>query len=119
MIEIVARIVGLPQLFHDAPRAGIGRHREGDDLLELQDVECMAHHGLRALGGQSPAPLRCIEPPAYFDGGHERRLKARNREPDEADEFARRAQFGRPPTKTMADKMRFDGVGQAITLLFR
>jgi hypothetical protein len=50
-IEILCRVVGHPELFHDPPRRRVRRHREGDDLFETEPAEPVIDCGSRRLVG--------------------------------------------------------------------
>ena len=51
VVEIVSRIVGHAELFHDTHRPLVGGNREGDELVEPELFECAADNLPCAFGG--------------------------------------------------------------------
>jgi hypothetical protein len=94
VLEIVRRITGHANLFHDAPRAPVRRNRERNDFRELQFVEPESEDGPRAFRGQPLSPKLRAQSPADLDAWSEGRLKGRVDHADEADEPASVAEFG-------------------------
>src|SRR3954453_9146580 len=57
-IEILCRVAGHPELFHDPPRCPVRRYREGDDLVETEPAKSVVDRGPRRLIGITPSPIR-------------------------------------------------------------
>src|SRR5205823_1519052 len=81
---------------HHRSRAAIGRHGEGNDLVEAKLLEAEAQGRSRAFGGESLAPVRLRKAPAHLDARRARQLGDRRLQADEADELAGVANLSRP-----------------------
>lgn len=116
MIEVVVGIVRHAQLFHHSPGAGIFRHCEGNHLHQPEFPERKAQDLPRGLRGQSLPPKLARQPPANFNGGHERSIEARNRETDEAQKYPIVTELGREQTEAVLLEVNMDAVNQPIRL---
>jgi hypothetical protein len=64
VLEIIGGRAGHAEFFHDAARAKVGGHGEGDHFRQRQLLEGVAQATARAFGGEAPIPMRGGQPPA-------------------------------------------------------
>ena len=114
MVEIVGRIVLHADALHDADRAAVGGHREGDDLLQTQSGEAGIERSLGAFGGVTLAPMRAGEAPADLHRRREVRIEPRDREADKADERRDARHLDRPPAEPVLREMSLDARDESI-----
>jgi len=105
MIEILGRRMDHSQTFHDAPRAGVGRDGERDDLIELQILKTELDGGLGGFGGVTVPPVFVGQSPADLDTGREGRIEARHSQSHVADEFRDARYLDRPGAVPMPVEM--------------
>ncbi len=110
MVEIVGRVVGHAELFHDMTRALVADGGHGDDLGEFQRLEAIGERGLCALGGIAVAPVLIREPPADFDTGGKVGREPWGGEADEADKLSKTRHLDRPEAEAFLGEVRLDSV---------
>src|SRR4051812_29144225 len=81
---------------HHRARAAIGRHGEGDDLVQTELFESKLQRAARAFGGEAFAPMRLCQPPADLDTRRTRQLRDRRLQADETDELTACTDLCRP-----------------------
>ena len=116
VVEVITRIVGHAELFHDAARALVADGGHGDDFGELEGLEAVGERGLCALGGVAVAPVPGSEPPADLDTGGEVSGKARGGEADEADKLRKTRHLDRPEAEAFLGEVRLDTVYHRVAL---
>src|SRR5437763_3008699 len=114
MFERAGLVLLHAKALHHRSRAAIGRHGEGNDLVEATLLEAEAQRRSRALGRESLAPVRLRKAPAHLDARRARQLGARRLQADEADELAGGAYFRRPKTPAPLGDLGLDATGQRV-----
>ena len=105
-IEILCRVPGHPELFHDPPRRRVRRHREGDDLFETEPAEPVIDCGPRGLVGIAPSPIAMGQAPSSLDRRRKRQREAQIAEADNADKRRFTGKLDDPGTEAMVLPMR-------------
>jgi hypothetical protein len=87
-IEILGGVVGHAEPFHNAPRAPVRRHCEGNDLSEAEPSKPVIDRSTRGLSSIAPSPIGPRQAPSNLDRRRERQGKAQIAEADDADNGA-------------------------------
>src|SRR5262245_51016673 len=85
VVEVIVGIVAHTEAFHDAARAGVFGHGEGNDLVKPERSKTELEDISGGLGRKPVSPIVHDQTPTYFDARGEVRFEGRNGEADEAD----------------------------------
>ncbi|HVA44988.1 MAG TPA: hypothetical protein VNH11_01260 [Pirellulales bacterium] len=86
----------------------LDRHRERDDLLQLQVAKSELQCSLCTLRRIAPVPMSVAQSPANFDAGRERRIEAWCVKSDETGERRDAGNLNRPQAKTVPIEVCFN-----------
>src|ERR1700738_1829319 len=116
MVEVIGRVVGHSQLFHDADGANVDGRGPGVDLVQSDSIEPIVDSGCRGLGRKALTPVRAVEPPAYLHRGREVGWKVVVGKSPIAYELADAGHLDRPQPITATAELGFDSVGECVRL---
>lgn len=114
MVEVLGRVVGHADLFHDAAGGEVGGGCERHDFGEAEGLETALHGGQGAFGGQALVPVGGGEAPADFDAGREGELETGDIETDVADALAGGAEFGGPEAVAVLGEVGVDALEHRV-----